>query len=315
MAKYILKRVLSAIPTLFGIIIIVFVLMRVVGGSPVQYMLEEDATQEEIDALEAKYGLNEPIWKQFIIYCRDILTGNWGDSYFNRKPVFGNIAERLEPTLMLSLMSTFITVCIGIPAGIMAATHRNSLLDYGISFTSIGFLCIPNFWLGMILLYVFGWKLGIFPVQGYHSIAKYGLGEAVYYLLLPAIMSGLNHVASLARQTRSYMLDVLNEDYIRTAKAKGLSVFKVRYKHGLKNTLSLVTTQIATSVIAMLGGSTITENIFNINGVGKFAYDSLMRRDYSQEQAILIYMSVLYIGLNIVMDIIYKLIDPRVDFS
>ena len=315
MAKYILKRVLSAIPTLFGIILVVFVLMRVVGGSPAQYMLEEDATQEEIKALEVQMGLDKPIWEQFIVYCKDVLTGNWGNSYFNREPVFNNIVARLEPTILITVCSTIITVCIGIPAGIMAATHRNSPLDYAISTASIGFMSIPNFWMGMMMVYFLGWKLGIFPVQGYHPIAKYGLAEAILYVAMPSLMLGLSHVAGLARQTRSYMLDVLNEDYIRTARAKGLSVFKIRYKHALKNTLSMVSTMIATSVIAMLGGSTIAENVFNINGIGKFAYDSLMRRDYSQEQAILLYMSLLYIGLNIVMDILYKLIDPRVDFS
>lgn len=315
MAKYILKRVLSAIPTLFGIILVVFVLMRVVGGSPAQYMLEEDATQQEIEELEAQLGLDKPILEQFLIYCKDVLTGNWGKSYFNREPVFNNIMARLEPTILITVCSTIITVCIGIPAGIMAATHRNSPLDYAISTASIGFMSIPNFWMGMMMVYFLGWKLSIFPVQGYHSIAKYGLMEAVLYVAMPSMMLGLSHVAGLARQTRSYMLDVLNEDYIRTARAKGLSVFKIRYKHALKNTLSMVSTMIATSVIAMLGGSTIAETVFNINGIGKFAYDSLMRRDYSQEQAILLYMSLLYIGLNIVMDILYKLIDPRVDFS
>ena len=315
MGKYVLKRVLSALPTLFGIIVIVFVLMRVVGGSPIQYLVDEETPQEEIEALEERYGLNEPIWKQFVLYCRDILSGDWGISYFNKQDVFPNIMSRLEPTILLTIMSTLITVGLGIPAGSMMATHRNTIIDYSISITAIIFMCVPAFWLGIMSLYIFGWKLGWFPVQGYHPIAEYGLKDAVYYLLLPSIMLGTHHVSGLARQTRSFMLDVLNEDYIRTAKAKGLSVFKVRYKHALKNTLSMVSTTIATSVIGMLGGSTITEKVFNINGVGKLAYDSLMRRDYSQEQAILIYMSVLYIGMNILMDILYKLIDPRVDFS
>lgn len=315
MAKFIFKRILSAIPTLLIVLILVFVLMRMLPGSAVYGMVDDDVTQEQIEALEEKYGFNDPMHIQFLRYIRDIFTGNWGTSYFNGRGVFENMANRYEPTILIAIFSTIITVIVGVPIGIMGATHRNSLLDYSLTGFSLLFLIMPSFWLAAIMVYVLGFKLQIFPVQGYKFIADAGLGQALYHLALPCLALGMTHVASIARNTRSAMLNVLNEDYIRTARAKGLASGKVQYKHALKNVMSLICTQIFGSIAGMLGGSTVVEKVFNIEGVGKLAYDSLMRRDYSQEQAIVIFMAIIFIVMNILLDIIYKLIDPRVDFG
>ena len=316
MAKYICKRILSALPTLFVVLILVFLLMRVLPGNPIYSLMDtSDLTTEQIWELSEEMGFNEPWWKQFGSYIAGVLTGNWGNSYFNGKSVLANIAGRMEPTIMITICSTIITLLVGVPIGIVSATHRNSLLDYSLSTVSMVFLTIPTFWLGIMMVYLLAFKLNIFPTQGYHSIAQFGLLDALYHVAMPSIALGLTHVASTARHTRSAMLGVLNEDYIRTARAKGLSERKVQFKHALKNTLSLIMTLVTGSVANMLGGSTVAEKVFNIDGVGKLAYDSLMRRDYAQEQAIVVFMALIFIVMNIITDILYKAIDPRIDFG
>jgi len=315
MAKFMLKRILSAVPTLIIVLSLVFILMRVIPGNPLYSMTDEDTSAEDIKEMSDLLGFNDPIWEQYLRYIGNTLRGDWGKSYFNGLPVFENIRSRLEPTIMITIFSTIITIIIGVPVGVIAATHRNSWLDYSLSSASVVFLTIPSFWLGILMVYFLAFKLGLFPTQGYAYIAKSGFWKALHYVTMPSLTLGLTHVASIARQTRSAMLNVISEDYIRTARAKGFSDRVVYYKHALKNTLSLIFTLIATSIAGMLGGSTIIEKVFNINGVGKLAYESLMRRDYSQEQAIILFMSLIFIGMNIILDILYKLIDPRVDFG
>lgn len=316
MTKYIIKRILYALPTLFLVMTIVFFMLHVIGGSPVYSMVDmSDISQEELDALNAKYGFDRPIIVQYADYLKGVITGNWGTSYFDGKDVFQNILDHMEPTILITICSTLITVLIGVPIGIIAATNRNSWLDYTLSTTSMVFLTIPTFWLGVMMVYFLAFKLHLFPTQGYHNIAKYGLKEALSYVAMPSLALGMTHVANIARNTRSSMLDVLGEDYIRTARAKGLPMRKVYFKHALRNVIALIAMLISSSVVGMLGGSTVVENVFNIDGIGKYAYHALLRRDYTQEQAILLFMSIIYVVMNMIMDIIHKMIDPRVDFS
>lgn len=316
MVKYIVKRILTAIPTLFVVLTVVFLLVRILPGNPVYSMMDtSDMTAEEIDAVSEELGFNDPIWEQYIRYLKGIVVGEWGTSYFNGRDVIQNIVDRLEPTILITICATIITLVVGIPIGITSAIHRNSLLDYSLSTVSMIFLTIPTFWLGVMMVYFLALKWRIFPIQGYKPIAQYGLGQALYYVAMPSLALGLTQVASTARHTRSAMLGVLNEDYVRTAKAKGLSPFKINYKHALKNTLSLIATLIAGSIATMLGGSTVAEKVFNIDGIGKLAYDSLLRRDYIQEQAIVVFMALVFICVNIILDIIYKKIDPRINFG
>lgn len=317
MAKYILKRVLLLIPTLLVILTLVFALMRMVPGSPVYALLqgEEDPTPERVEEVETEMGFNDPILVQYWRYLKGIVTGDWGISYFNMKPVFENMMSVWEPTLVIAAYATLITVVIAIPVGILSATHRNSLLDYVVSSLSTATMCIPGFCMGFLLAYYVGYKLGWFPVISYVPIAKGGFWNAIWYVTLPSFALGLNHVASLARYTRSSMLDVLNQDYIRTARAKGLSQNKVYYKHALKNTLAIVGTMIASSIAGMLGGASVTEKVFNINGMGTLAVDSLGRRDYSQEQAIVLFFAMIKLGLDLLLDIFYKVLDPRIEYE
>ncbi len=316
MGKFVFKRVLSAVPTLIVVICVVFLLLRVLPGSPAGALIdEENMTPEQIEAVEERLGLNKPIGEQFVEFVANVFTGNWGTSYVNGQGVMKNITDRLEPTIMIALLATLITVVIGIPMGVIAATHRNSLLDYALSTSSMVFRVIPSFWLCMMLVAYVAFGTKLFPVVGYKTIAKHGFLKALNSVFLPAVAIGLSHVAATARHTRSSMLQVLGEDYVRTAKAKGLSLFKVRYKHALRNTLSLIVTTVCTSLAGMLGGSTVVEKVFNIEGVGKLAYDSLIDRDYPQEQAIILFMAIIFIVLNIVLDILYRVIDPRVTFD
>ena len=223
--------------------------------------------------------------------------------------------KRMEPTILLMLYSTFLSVSIGIPFGIIAAKRRNSLADYSLTTISIFGTSIPVFWLGIMMIYLFGVKMMWFPVQGYIPIEKDGLWQSLYSLTMPSFALGFQHISSIARYTRSTMLDVMNNDYVRTARAKGLTETKVYYKHALKNSLAPVVTLVGFSMAGMLGGSVVTETVFNIPGMGKLAYDSLMRRDYTQEQAIILFVAIIFILTNILLDIIYKWLDPRIELD
>lgn len=317
MGKFVLKRTLVLIPTLLIILTIVFALMRMVPGSPVWALLqdEENVTTERVEEVEGEMGFNDPIAVQYWRYMKGIVTGDWGISYFNMKPVFENMIAVWEPTIIIAIYATIITVVIAIPVGILSATHRNSALDYAVSSMSTLTMVIPGFCMGLMMCYLFGFKLGWFPVVGYTLMEKGGFWHSIWNLTLPAFSLGINHVASLTRYTRSSMLDVLNQDYIRTARAKGLSRNKVYYKHALKNTMAIVGTMIAGSIAGMLGGASVTEKVFNIRGMGTLAVDSLGRRDYNQEQAIVLFFAMVSLVLNLVMDIFYKVLDPRIEYE
>lgn len=315
MLKFIVKRLFSAIPVLLVVITIVFLLMRVIPGNPAALILGDDANPKDIERLKEEMGLNRPILEQYLEYLKDIISGDWGTSFYNGQPVFKNIAARLEPTVLIMLYSTLISVTIGIPLGIIAARRRNSIWDYSLTSFSVLGLSIPMFWLGIMMVYLFGVQLRWMPVQGYKTVSEAGLRTALYYLSMPSVAIGLQHVASIARYTRSTMLDVLENEYIRTARSKGLQENKIYYKHALKNALSPVVTLIGFSMATMLGGTVVVESVFNIPGMGKLAYDSLLRRDYSQEQAIILFVAIVFILVNIIMDIIYKYLDPRIELD
>lgn len=316
MLKYAIKRTLLLIPTLLVILSLVFVLMRLIPGSPVRAMFEnEDYTEEEIYQKEVEMGFHDPIWQQYLRYMKNILSGDWGESYFSHRPVFEDMMAVWEPTILITIMGTIITVILAIPIGVLSATHRNSVLDYLTTSGSMVSMSIPTVVWGLLLSYFLAYKLKIFNAVGYTYIEKGGIWAASYAALLPSISLGLHHVAGLVRYTRSTMLDVLNQDYIRTAKAKGLPQFKIHYKHALKNTLSIVATMIASSIASMLGGTAVTESVFGIRGMGTLAVSSLTRRDYPQEQAIVLFTAMICLGVNLLLDIFYKVLDPRIEYE
>lgn len=316
MLKYTIKRVLLLIPTLFIVLTIVFCLMKLVPGSPIYAMTQgEEYTPEELYQLEEELGFHDPILVQYGRYLAGIAKGDWGTSYMNSRPVFENMMNIWEPCILMAFIATFITVIIALPIGVLSATHRNSFLDYFVSSASTVSMTIPTVCWALLLCYFLAYKLDIFPIMGYTYIAKGGFWKSVYCVLLPSISLGLHHVASMARLTRSTMLDVLNQDYIRTAKAKGLPQGKIYYKHALKNTLSLVGTNIATTFAGVLGGAAVTERVFGVRSLGTLAVNSLSSRDYTQEQAIVLFSALMCLGVNLLLDLFYKALDPRIQYD
>lgn len=310
-----MKRILLAIPVLLVVVIVVFFLMRVLPGDPAKMILGKDADMLAVERLRESMGLNDPLIVQFLRYVKDIATGNWGNSFYNNLPVFENIAARFEPTLLIMICSVLISAILGIPIGIIGAVKRNSILDYTLVSVSVLGLSVPVFWTSMMLSFYVGAVLGWFPSMNYITIANGSLWNSLRFVALPSIALGFQSVASIARYTRSTMLDVLNNDYVRTARAKGLAENKVLYKHALKNALAPVVTHMGINVASLLGGATVCETVFNINGMGKLAYDSLVRRDYTQVQAVVLIVALIYVGINIALDIVYKALDPRIDLN
>ena len=320
MAKYVLKRVLLLVPTLLALMLVIFSLMRMVPGSPVYALLldemeESEITTEDIERKEEEMGFNRPIVVQFAEYAKGLITGDWGISYYNLLPVFDNMVDCWEPTIFMGLYSAVITICLAIPLGIFCATHRNSVFDYIISTFNTVIAVVPSFCAGLLLIYVFGWKLKWFPVTSYKSIEDVGFWKAFWYITLPSFALGLHGIAGMARHTRSQMLEVLNSDYIRTARAKGLSRNKVYYKHALKNTMAIVGPMIAGTIVGALGGASVTEKVFNIRGMGTLAVSSLTRRDYNQEQAIAMFFALVSLLFDLGVDIFLKYLDPRIEYE
>ena len=315
MLKYTLKRILSAIPVLLIVVFITFFLMRMLPGDVAVLILGRDAPPGDLEILRETLGLNKPLPVQFVEYIQDLLRGDWGTSMYNNLPVFENIRNSLEPTVLIMILSILISVIIGIPVGIISAVKRNSVLDYLLMTVSVFGLSIPVFWSGIMLAYYVGTLWGVLPNMNYYPIAEVGLLQSIRYVILPSVALGFQSVASIARYTRSTMLDVLGDDYIRTARAKGLAERVVLYQHALKHAMSPVITHIGTNIASLMGGACVIETVFGINGMGKLAYDSLIRRDYTQVQAIILVVALVYIVVNLVVDLLYKVFDPRVELN
>ena len=315
MPKYILKRVLSAIPVLIIVVFITFFLMRLLPGDVAVQILGHDAPPGDLEILRETLGLNKPKLVQFAEYLQGLIHLDLGTSMYNNLPVMENIMNSLEPTVLIMIFSILISVVVGIPVGVVSAVRRNGVLDYILMTISVLGLSIPVFWSGIMLAYYVGTIKGWLPNMYYVPIATGGLGEAIRSVILPSVALGFQSIASIARYTRSTMLDVLGDDYIRTARAKGLSERLVRYQHALKNAMAPVITHIGTNMASLLGGACVIETVFSINGMGKLAYDSLLRRDYTQVQAIILVVALVYIVINLVVDILYKVFDPRVELS
>ncbi|PNV59880.1 peptide ABC transporter [Clostridium sp. chh4-2] len=315
MINYTIRRLISAIPTMFIVAVMVFFLIRCVPGNPALTMLSDDATVEEIADMEIRMGLDQPVVVQFGKWLGNAVRGNFGDSIYYDQPAMDVVMSRLESTWMLVILAMCISMLIGVPLGILAATHRNGILDKLCMVLSMIGISMPGFWLALNLVILFAIKLPIFPAVGYAYISEGGLMQSLKYLLLPAIALGLQRSASLARVTRSSMLDVLNSDYIRTARSKGLGEKAVIGIHALKNAMNQIITQIGISIAHLLGGAIVMENVFNIPGLGRLAFDSIVRRDYPVIQAHILYVAFIYVIVNLVVDLLYKFFDPRIEYK
>jgi len=300
---WILPRLGSALIVVWGVATIVFFLLHLVAGDPVDAMLGEFPSAAARDKLRIELGLHLPLWEQYLNFLSGILQFDFGESFKYRRPVADIILERLPATIELTLASFFVAVVIAFPLGIIAAVKKNTYVDRGAMFFSLLGQSIPNFWLGPMLIMVFSLWMGWFPVSG-----RTGFDS----LILPAITLGTALSAILARMVRSSLLEVLGEDYIRTAKAKGLSPYTIVVKHGLRNAMLPVITLLGLQLGALLGGAVITETVFSWPGLGKLTIDSIMSRDYPITQTCILLISVTYVLVNIMTDVVYALIDPRV---
>lgn len=315
MLKYTLKRLVSSIPTILVVAVLIFSLVRLIPGSPARNMLGEDATEEEVLALEHKMGLDQPIVVQFSRWIGDALRGDLGDSLYYSRPVTEILLERVGPTLLLVAYSMIIASLIGISLGVVAAVTRGKLLDKAAMILSTVGISMPGFWLALNLVILLAVKNPIFPSVNYMPVAEVGLLGTLWYVTLPSLAMGLQRSASIARVTRSSMLDVLGEDYIRTARSKGLGERAVIAVHALKNAANPIMTQIGISIAHLMGGSVVMEKLFNIPGLGRLAFDSITRRDYPTIQGHILFVAVIYVFVNLVVDLCYKLFDPRIKYN
>ena len=314
MTAFAVRRLAAVIPVLLLVAIFTFFLVHLTPGDPASVMLGPLATPAQVNQLRDALNLNLPLPVQFARWFGNLLRGNMGESLFMSIPVSLAIWQRLEPTLLLTITAVAIEVLIGVPAGIVAATHRNTWVDQtAIGVTSFG-LSIPSFWLGLSLILVFGVELRLLPVAGYVPLAV-SWTRAIRSILMPAFSLGFISSALVARMTRSSMLEVLSQDFVRTARAKGLAERVVVWRHALKNAVLPVLTVVGNSFAVLLGGLVVTEQVFAIPGVGLLVINAVLHRDYPVIQGVILYIVALYVFINVVMDVIYALVDPRIRFG
>jgi len=313
-ARFIVRRLVSVVPVLLLVAVFAFFLVHLTPGDPAAYMLGPLATPAQIDHLREALNLNVSLPIQFERWFLGALQGNLGESLFMSIPVPLAIWQRTEPTFLLTLMAVAIEVVIGVSAGVVAATRRNTWVDQlAIAFTSLG-LSIPSFWLGLNLIFFFGVNLRVLPVAGYVPLGVSWIG-AIRSLLMPACALGFISSALVARMTRASMLEVLSQDFVRTARAKGVAERGVIWRHALRNAILPVITVVGNSFAILLGGLVVTEQVFAIPGVGLLVIHAVLHRDYPVIQGVLLYIVTLYVFINVGMDIVYALVDPRIKFG
>lgn len=295
--------------------VVVFTIVHLIPGDPASVILGPEASAEQINSLRIKMGLDKPLEIQLFQWFGNLIRGDLGNTLYYNISVVEAITQRLEPTLMLMALGLLFSIMVGIPAGIIAALGRNTLVDRLVMIFALFGVSTPNFWLGLNLIFIFSVTFGIFPATGYVPISEGGFLTAVYYLILPGISIGLQNASDMARLTRSSMLDVINSDYVRTARAKGLNEFTVIVKHALRNAMIPTLTVIGLAVARLAGGAVVTETVFNIPGAGRLVISAIMRRDYGVVQGQILFAALLYIVVNLIVDLVYKVIDPRVEYK
>ncbi|WP_019156839.1 ABC transporter permease [Robertmurraya massiliosenegalensis] len=310
MTGYLIKRIFSIIPVLFVVSIVIFLIIQITPGDPAAVLLGEEASEEQIDALREELGLNLPLVQQYFNWLFDALQGNLGYSYFMKEPVLDTILSHLKPTISLAILAEALALFIAIPFGIAAARRRGTTADQSIMGAALLGMSIPSFLLGMLLILLFGVILRWFPIAGYQPIDA-GLWEHLKYLILPAISLSTVQAALIVRMTRSSMLEVLNYNYIKTARSKGVKERNVIYRHALRNSFIPILTVIGQTFGALVTGAIVTETIFNIPGIGQIIINSIERRDYSVIQGVVLFVTLIYVVINLFIDLLYGVVDPR----
>lgn len=317
LTSFILRRVVSAIPTLFLVLVVAFVATRLAPGDPITLLAGELAPLELIDELKAKYGLDKPLYVQFFYYLAGLFQGDFGFSYSHRQNVLEVISERIPATVLLVGLSILFALVIGVMIAVISARHPNSILDKLLSSFSMFGYSIPVFWLAQLLIFFFAVKINLFPAGGMidlrtpHAGLAYAI-DIMYHVALPTLNLGLIYTGLIARLTRAEMDEVLTQDFILTARAKGIPEKRVIYRHALRNALSPVTTMVGVMIGLMFAGAIFTETIFSWPGLGRLLYDALFSRDYPVVTAMFIITSFLLIVVNGIVDVVYGIIDPRI---
>jgi len=313
MLSYILRRVLATLPVMAIVALFVFSLLYIAPGDPAVVIAGDQASPGDVERIRQSLGLDQPFLVQFGTWLGHILRGDLGTSIFTGLPVAAMIAQRIEPTLSLMAITLVLTILVAVPLGVVAAWKAGSLLDRAnMAFAVFGF-SLPVFVVGYVLAYVFALELEWLPVQGYTPLAR-GVWPWLENLILPSIALGCVYIALIARITRAAMLEVLTQDYIRTARAKGLGQGDILFVHALKNAAVPIVTVIGIGIALLIGGAVVTESVFAIPGLGRLTVDAILRRDYPVIQGIVLLFSFVYVLVNLTIDVAYTLIDPRIRY-
>jgi peptide/nickel transport system permease protein len=306
MKAYLVRRLLILLPVLLGVITLIFSLIHIIPGDPVVAMLGEQASDADVQDLREQLKLNEPLHKQYFLYLKGLIKGDLGTSLITEEPVLHIILKHYPATIELALASIVLAIALSLPLGIISATHKNKPVDHLSRLLALLGLSMPNFWLGPMLIIIFSLKLNLFPVSGPGGLE---------HLILPAVTLGTAMAAFLTRMIRSSMLEELSKDYIRTARAKGLSKWRVIYKHALKNALIPVLTIVGLQLGILLTGAIITETIFSWPGIGRMTIQAIQQRNYPLVQGAILFISANYIFINTITDIAYAWLNPRIRFQ
>jgi peptide/nickel transport system permease protein len=313
MLTFLVKRLLATVPVLLVVAVVIFMLIRLTPGDPAAVIGGNGATSEDIDRIRVQLGLTKPLWTQFAIWGQGVLQGDLGFSFFLNKPVAALIAQRMEPTLSLAGGTLLLAVLIALPLGTLAAWRMGGWLDKAVMTFSVAGFSVPVFVIGYILIYVFAMKLHWFPVQGYRRIVE-GVWPWLNQLMLPCLTLAITYVALLSRVTRAAVSEALTEDYIRTARAKGITERQVLVHHALRNAAVPVVTVIGVSAALLLGGVVVTETVFAIPGLGQLTVDSVLNRDFPVLQGVVLFFAVVYVAVNLLVDLSYLILDPRIRY-
>jgi len=313
MLMYLCRRIASIVPVVLVVGVLVFLMLRLTPGDPAAVIAGNSASNEDIAQIRAQLGLDKPIAVQFFIWAGKMATGDFGESFFYKKTVASLIADRLEPTLALAVLTIILATVISVPLGTLAAYRQGSWIDRLVMGFSVAGFSAPVFVIAYLLIYIFSVKLNWFPVQGYQRLSD-GFGGFLYRLVLPSITLSIVYVALLARMTRTSVLEVLNEDYVRTARAKGLSPMKVVVRHALRNAAVPIVTVIGINIALLISGVVVTESVFNIPGLGRLTVDAVLARDYPTVQAVVLLFAMTYVLINLAIDLLYMALDPRIRY-
>lgn len=308
MARYLLLRLADAVPTVFLVLLLVFIAMRILPGDPAIAALGDMATTEQLQLFRERMGLNDPLWLQFINFVKGVFTLDLGNSMMNNQSVVGLILYNLPFTIELTVVAMLMGLTFGVPLGVLAATNRNKLPDSGVRIFSLVGYAIPDFYLGALLLITFALNLGWFPINGGGT----DFASRMYHVFLPALTLAFVKAAFIGRLTRTSLLEVLSKDYVRTARAKGAKESRVIYRHGLRNALLPLTTGLGLSTLATLSGSVAIEMVFNRPGIGKLLISAIAERDYAVIQGGVVVFAMFVVVINLLMDLLYIVVDPRI---